>query len=613
MAKWKKIVLLIGAGLLSVVPIVMASWLLEVYSISSTRSQLNSIAERMVTHAETAIDEGVTAIADLAEKGIRNCSPIAINTLRNQVYRRLSLKDIAVTNAIGNLSCGQLGVSPEIRRISDDLEGQNKNLKFTAIEFIKWDTSAIMVRWDHNGNSGLAAIIASGALSTNLLPTNEAVEDNGVAHVVLKDGTILASVNAVEGKPRQTQPGDLVGTLWSERYPIGVTLAISGAYIRAQIADLQIYAMLAGVIMGATLLLTAIQLIIRDKSIYNDIERGIRRGEFVPYYQPVIDLQKGELAGCEVLVRWRKPTGQVLAPWAFIDLAESTGLALPMTISLMKQVRDELGPLYKGKPHMKVAINLFYDHFSDLDIIDDVEEIFKGADLSFEHLVFEVTERYPLNDFDMAARVIEGLQGLGCRVALDDAGTGHSGLANMQKLNMDFVKIDKLFIDTISEDGPPPTPIIGSLVDLAQKLNMWVVAEGVESYHQVPYLQELGVQFAQGYLFAPPLPGESFVELIKASFPDAVATENEASSVFTPDLEAPLAEEPGEEDETDLPDDMVAALKEAATMPATSLDAEPDADDDGATDWAVDNLNALADDMKAADAKGEDGETAKTA
>ncbi|MEP5780335.1 MAG: EAL domain-containing protein, partial [Hyphomicrobiales bacterium] len=124
----------------------------------------------------------------------------------------------------------------------------------------------------------------------------------------------------------------------------------------------------------------------------------------------------------------------------------------------------------------------------------------------------------PLNDIERARVVIRNMRSLGAKVALDDAGTGHGGLAYLQQLGLDVIKIDKLFIDAIGTDSLS-APIVDSLISLAESLGMDIVAEGVEEPLQVEYLREKGVRMAQGYLFAKPLPGETYKRLIEKMMP----------------------------------------------------------------------------------------------
>jgi sensor c-di-GMP phosphodiesterase-like protein len=253
-----------------------------------------------------------------------------------------------------------------------------------------------------------------------------------------------------------------------------------------------------------------------------ELERALAAGEFVPYYQPIVDIRSGQLRGAEVLVRWRKPDGTLVYPGSFIPLAESSGMIRAMTRDLMKRVCIEAGHALSLRPALKVSFNFAGQLFSDDSIVKDVRNIFSGSPIKLSQVVLEVTERDPIENFTATRQTIAALQGLGIRIAIDDVGTGHSGLSYMLKLGVDIIKIDKMFVDAIGTDRNSTT-IVETLVDLAHNMRMDVVAEGVENFEQVMYLRELGVRSAQGYVFAPPLPGKSFLQLIEATDPLSAA------------------------------------------------------------------------------------------
>jgi sensor c-di-GMP phosphodiesterase-like protein len=259
--------------------------------------------------------------------------------------------------------------------------------------------------------------------------------------------------------------------------------------------------LLALVILGVTLLLPRRE---RDNPVA-EFERAMQTGEFVPYFQPIVDIRSGRLRGAEVLVRWCKPDGSVISPAAFIPLAESSGLIIELTRNLMQRVCQEAGALTAR-------------HFSDDQIVDDVRRIFKKSKLRLSQIVLEVTERQPLDNLTDTRRVIAALQGLGVRIAIDDVGTGHSGLSYMLKLGADIIKIDKMFIDSLGTDRNSNT-IIETLIDLALNMRMEVIAEGVETFEQVVHLRDLGIRAAQGFVFAPPLPAASFLRLVETIDP----------------------------------------------------------------------------------------------
>jgi sensor c-di-GMP phosphodiesterase-like protein len=166
-------------------------------------------------------------------------------------------------------------------------------------------------------------------------------------------------------------------------------------------------------------------------------------------------------------------------------------------------------------PDIKVSINLFEGHFRDGNVVDDVHTIFAGSSISFRQLVFEITERKPLEKMAQAQSVIAGLHALGSRIAMDDAGTGHSNLAYLQTLGVDVVKIDRVFVDMIKPDVSS-VPVLDGLISMARDLGTEIVAEGVETEAQALYLRARGVVHAQGYLFAPALKVGAFRDLARA-------------------------------------------------------------------------------------------------
>jgi EAL domain-containing protein (putative c-di-GMP-specific phosphodiesterase class I) len=249
-----------------------------------------------------------------------------------------------------------------------------------------------------------------------------------------------------------------------------------------------------------------------------EIERALEAGEFIPYYQPVVDIRSGKLRGAEVLVRWRKPDGSLVLPGAFIPLVESSDLVDELTRSLMRKACTEVGAAIGRRPDLKISFNIAGKLFGESAIVADVRDIFSNSPIKFSQVVLEVTERDPIENFTETRRTIAALQGLGVRIAIDDVGTGHSGLSYMLKLGVDLIKIDKMFVDDIGTDRNSTT-IVETLVDLARNMRMDVIAEGVENFEQVLHLRALGVRSAQGYVFAPPLPGSSFLQLVEAIDP----------------------------------------------------------------------------------------------
>ena len=228
-------------------------------------------------------------------------------------------------------------------------------------------------------------------------------------------------------------------------------------------------------------------------------------------------------------MRWKKPDGSLVLPGSFIPLAESSGLIRGMTRDLMRRVCVEAGAAIGRRPALKISFNFSGQLFSNDSIVKDVRAIFSNSPIKLSQVVLEVTERDPIENFTATRQTIAALQGLGVRIAIDDVGTGHSGLSYMLKLGVDIIKIDKMFVDAIGTDRNSTT-IVETLIDLAHNMRMDVVAEGVESFEQVTHLRDLGIRSAQGYVFAPPLPGSAFLQLIEAIDPMSAAGEPSAAA-----------------------------------------------------------------------------------
>jgi sensor c-di-GMP phosphodiesterase-like protein len=276
--------------------------------------------------------------------------------------------------------------------------------------------------------------------------------------------------------------------------------------------------LVSGIVIAALGSVIAILMRRKPQDPVAELAAALKAGEFVPYYQPVVDIRSGQLRGAEVLIRRRRPDGSLELPGSFIPLAESSGLIREMTRDLMRRVCREAGPAISCRPSLKVSFNLAARLFDDELIVKDVRNIFSNSPLSFSQIVLELTERDSIENFGRARQTIAALQALGARVAIDDVGTGHSGLSYMLKLGVDIIKIDKMFVDAIGSDRNSRT-IVETLVDLADNMRMDVVAEGVENFEQVMYLREVGIRSAQGYAFAPPLPGSAFLQLVQAIDP----------------------------------------------------------------------------------------------
>ena len=399
---------------------------------------------------------------------------------------------------------------------SEPLVGAN----WYSFDIIQLENGQPMVRLRRQvgaGPNGIAALVPAFLFLPQI--STQGGPFSAYAHIATANSTIIVHI----GERPDAVDAAFVANTKSDKFGFDAEISMPRGHVIAGHAELQWLGLFAT---GAMLMILGVfSMLMPRRAPGNpvaEIESALKAGEFVPYYQPIVDIRSGQLRGAEVLVRWRKADGTLVLPGAFIPLAESSGLIREMTSDLMRRVCAEAGHALGCRPALKISFNFAGQLFCDEGIVKDVRKIFAGSPIKLSQVVLELTERDPIENFTETRQTIAAFQGLGVRIAIDDVGTGHSGLSYMLKLGVDIIKIDKMFVDAIGTDRNSTT-IVETLVDLAHNMRMDVVAEGVENFEQVMYLRELGVRSAQGYVFAPPLPGKSFLQLVEAIDPRPAA------------------------------------------------------------------------------------------
>jgi len=228
-----------------------------------------------------------------------------------------------------------------------------------------------------------------------------------------------------------------------------------------------------------------------------DIRSGIDHGEFVPFFQPLIDLSTRELVGFEALARWRSPSRGLLEPATFMEIAETTGLIGPLTISIMQQALEEAR---SWPSHLKIAVNVSPVQFRDRTLAQQVLKVLAATGFPANRFEIEITEASLLEDREQVTTIIDSLKNVGVSICLQDFGTGYASLAQLHTLSVDRIKIDKSFINTMVKSGRTDA-IVDTIASLGHKLNVPITAEGVESELIRGEISRLGCSEAQGWLY----------------------------------------------------------------------------------------------------------------
>ena len=237
-----------------------------------------------------------------------------------------------------------------------------------------------------------------------------------------------------------------------------------------------------------------------------DLQRAIDRRELEVFYQPIIMLGTGELAGHEALVRWRHPTRGLMSPGAFIPVAEETGMIGSIGRFVLREAtRQAAAWAAMTGAELSMNVNLSGRQLEDPTLVDEVTAILRETGLPAGRLVLEITETVLMQDTETTIERLRTLRALGVRLAVDDFGTGYSSLRYLNRFPLDVLKMAKPFVDGLGSQDEDPA-LARAIVDLGASLGLTIVAEGIERSAQLAHLRRLGCPLGQGYWFARPMP-----------------------------------------------------------------------------------------------------------
>jgi diguanylate cyclase (GGDEF)-like protein len=243
----------------------------------------------------------------------------------------------------------------------------------------------------------------------------------------------------------------------------------------------------------------------------NDLRRALEREEFLVYYQPIVSLDNGQLAGFEALIRWQHPDRGFINPSDFIPLAEDTGLIVPIGEWILKRACEQLAKWQWQSPvnrHLFMSVNLSSKQISQPDLVDVIRDTLEETHVEAKHIKLEITESAVMDNAEMAVRLLKRLKALGVGLSIDDFGTGYSSLGYLHRFPVNTLKIDHSFVGRIGEQTEN-SEIVRTIISLAENMGMDVVAEGVETLNQLAHLRGLKCQYGQGYLFSRPVDANS--------------------------------------------------------------------------------------------------------
>jgi diguanylate cyclase (GGDEF)-like protein len=250
--------------------------------------------------------------------------------------------------------------------------------------------------------------------------------------------------------------------------------------------------------------------------VHSEIEQGIRygieHGQFVPYFEPQVDLTTGEIIGFEVLARWEHPLSGIIEPDRFIPVAEEHGLIGRLSEQVILAALTQAAA---WDPSIKISVNISPTQLTDSWLAQRVVRLLAEAGFPAERLVVEITESSLFADLDLARMIVTSLKNQGIRIALDDFGTGFSSLAHLRSLPFDVIKIDRSFVSTIQNDRESAA-IVRAVTTLAEAIGVPVTVEGIEDATTHKAVAGFGCAVGQGWYFGKPMTGDQAAALLRS-------------------------------------------------------------------------------------------------
>jgi sensor c-di-GMP phosphodiesterase-like protein len=505
----KRAVLLVTLGVVILAvasPIVTAIYIANRQAVNAETDRALAYANDAVRRSDMTADQMAAGIGELlAAQGNDPCSPTNVALMRRIDVASSYIQSIGhivgdriVCSSIDTI--GSFDVGPV-----DIVQPSGVKLRVNVeLPFARGTTFLVVEQ------NGYAAIIHKN------LPIDVTVGDGDEvalavvtepgAHVLTSHGVIRPEwVAKLAGNSQTTfiDADSIVAAVSSPTHFIGAVAALPTLQLRQRVWATALFVVPIGVIAGVVLALAVLYLGRSQLAMPAVIRSALRHNEFFLVYQPIVDLSTGVWVGAEALIRWRRDGGEEIRPDLFIQVAEDSGLIKQVTARVVELIGRDAAGFFRRRPDFHLALNLSPADLEDEKTVDLIKGLMRSTGASAGNLTVEATERR-LIDPEASRRIFHELRAAGIRIAIDDFGTGYSSLSYLESLEVDCLKIDKSFVDTLGTRAAT-SYVVPHIIEMGKSLNLTLVAEGVETEDQAKILRARGVQLAQGWYFARPM------------------------------------------------------------------------------------------------------------
>ena len=498
-------------------PILISLRLAYIQGVSNEESQGIRFAADVVRRGEETGHQLGRAINLLNHDNFPPCSADEVNLMREidigssniQMVGRIKGNQILCTS-LGTTGPTDIGPPNLISKngVRERLNFNYGSLKFDRLDLIDDDgiailvDTALLVDLDTNGQRvDLAMTVPSTTSPVRLIVISGNVRPQWLTPIPAGTSTSYIDGNFVVSQVR------------SPHFDLAAVSVLPVSLAYRHVKEFAEIFVPIGCICGIILALTTTYLCRLRVSPEGLLRTAARNQDFYVEYQPVVQLSTGRIVGAEALVRW-KQGDTIISPASFIPLAEEIGIIALITRNVLNIVTRDLPRLLSVDPTFHVAVNLTATDLRATAIVDRLTDVLQLSGAAPENLIAEATEHGIIAGPECLS-VIAQLHARGIRVAIDDFGTGYSSLASLQQFELDLLKIDKAFIETIQPDGSSGE-LVPHIIDIARSLHFQIVAEGVETEAQARFLTARRVEYAQGWLFSHAIPIADLCAKLKA-------------------------------------------------------------------------------------------------